>query len=201
MRKVCEPAVLGMAVPQCSFTSLLCVEFGFLHQPGAVWGHSLKVQSCDSACLGKVCAVPNTCAGCGPVKSTLRGAVADISHWATGKKDRFPCHSAPTCSRHGVVSERSTVQLVCLCVMWQNELGVCSSTSNTHCWAPGAGSVPGTAGSRRRGHPAGPHQGPGSCLQLQHLQPLALANANVALEMLRVFFFFPPLKKSICSHY
>lgn len=87
MRKGCEPAVWGMAVPQCSFTSLLCVEFGFLHHPGAVWGHSLKVQSCDSACLGKVCAVPNTCAGCGPVKSTLRGAVADISHWATGEKE------------------------------------------------------------------------------------------------------------------
>lgn len=51
MRKGCEPAVWGMAVPQCSFTSLLCVEFGFLHHPGAVWGHSLKVQSCDSACL------------------------------------------------------------------------------------------------------------------------------------------------------
>lgn len=139
--------------------------------------------------------MPNTCVGCGPVKSTLRGAVADISHWATKKKDGFPCHSTAKCSRHGVVSERSAVQLVCLRVMWQNELGVCSSTSNTRCWALGAGSVPGTAGSRRRGHPAGPHQGPGSCLQLQHLQPLALANANVALEMLRGFFFFSPLLK------
>lgn len=40
-------------------------------------------------------------------------------------------------------------------------------------------------------HPAGPEQGLGRRLQLQLLQTLALANANVALEMLRGFFFPP----------
>lgn len=44
-----------------------------------------------------------------------------------------------------------------------------------------------------RCHPAGPEQGLGRLLPLQLLQTLALANANVALEMLRgFFFFFPP---------
>lgn len=47
-----------------------------------------------------------------------------------------------------------------------------------------------------RCHPAGPEQGLGRLLQLQLLQTLALANANVALEMLRgFFFFFSPLLK------
>lgn len=46
-----------------------------------------------------------------------------------------------------------------------------------------------------RCHPAGPEQGLGRLLPLQLLQTLALANANVALEMLRGFFFFFPLLK------
>lgn len=37
------------------------------------------------------------------------------------------------------------------------------------------------------GHPAGPDQVLGRCLQLQLHQTLALANANIALEMLRGF--------------
>lgn len=45
-------------------------------------------------------------------------------------------------------------------------------------------------------HPAGPEQGLGRRLQLQLLQTLALANANVALEMLRGFFFSPLLKRA-----
>jgi len=47
-----------------------------------------------------------------------------------------------------------------------------------------------------RCHPAGPEQGLGRLLPLQLLQTLALANANVALEMLRVFFFSPLLKRA-----
>lgn len=51
------------------------------------------------------------------------------------------------------------------------------------------------------GHPVGPDQVLGRCLQLQLHQTLALANANIALEMLRGFSPPPLLKKSVCSHY
>lgn len=45
-------------------------------------------------------------------------------------------------------------------------------------------------------HPGGPDQLLGRCLQLQLHQTLALANANVALEMLRGFFSPPLLKRA-----
>lgn len=46
----------------------------------------MEMQSCDSSCLSvwvKSVPVSNACVGCGPVKRSLRGAVADVSHWAT----------------------------------------------------------------------------------------------------------------------
>lgn len=46
------------------------------------------------------------------------------------------------------------------------------------------------------GCPAGPARVLGRCLQLQLHQTLALANANVALEMLRGFFSPPLLKRA-----
>lgn len=45
-------------------------------------------------------------------------------------------------------------------------------------------------------HPAGPDKVLGRCLQLQLHQTLALANANVALEMLRGFSTPPFLKRA-----